>query len=370
MISGVILLLSIFFLTFNSYPQQTDSVYGNVKKIREKVIFLTEIENPQLMYYNDYGHYGFRGPETTQAVFKDHWYNRESCYFINYERYFDETGNVVKDLWFTKGDTLMNSYKYTYDEKNRLKKEVNFTDDGIIFYEDYYYTGDEHVNIINYNSEDDFLFWHTYKKYDENDNLILERRILDDGHQYEYHYEYQGEKLKNRIYSDLINIDELRVFKTDSLNYFYKDIVNTFNDKGQIIKHQEFQRVISNDTLQLKKAVTVFQNFEGDDLTQKSIAYNTNKPFYQNYKYDKLGRLIASYCCSKDMKEAERIEKYTYKNKEIGSLLKIYNSQTEKKNYNIKFSYTYDEKGNWTEILKTVNNIDRYKWIRKIEYFD
>ena len=105
----VALIFLCFFFSFNLYPQKVNTLFGSVKIIRENVIFLTEVENPQLLYYDDYGHYRFRGPETTQAVFTDYWYNRESCYFINYERYFDELGNVVKELWFTKGDTLMNS---------------------------------------------------------------------------------------------------------------------------------------------------------------------------------------------------------------------------------------------------------------------
>ena len=36
-----------------------DSLYGNVKRLSEKVIFLTKKENPQLIYYQDYGHSGW-----------------------------------------------------------------------------------------------------------------------------------------------------------------------------------------------------------------------------------------------------------------------------------------------------------------------
>ena len=45
--------------TLRSQYLPKDTLYGKVKEIREKVIFLTEIENPQLLYYDDYGHSGF-----------------------------------------------------------------------------------------------------------------------------------------------------------------------------------------------------------------------------------------------------------------------------------------------------------------------
>jgi hypothetical protein len=61
-----IILIFIFLFVTSIAKSQTfpkDSLYGNVKRIREKVIFLTEIENLQLLYYDDYGHSGFMGPE-------------------------------------------------------------------------------------------------------------------------------------------------------------------------------------------------------------------------------------------------------------------------------------------------------------------
>ena len=76
------LILSVSFLLLSfSYGQQKDTIYGKVKSIREKVIFLTERDNPKLNEIdNDYGHSGFIGPESRISQFKDIWYSTNFCY--------------------------------------------------------------------------------------------------------------------------------------------------------------------------------------------------------------------------------------------------------------------------------------------------
>ena len=99
-------LIFLIFLIFTEIKSQNylpkDTIFGNVKEIREKVIFLTEVENPQLLYYDDYGHSGFMGPESTISRFKDTWYTSNLSYYINYERNFDTKGNIISDKWFGK----------------------------------------------------------------------------------------------------------------------------------------------------------------------------------------------------------------------------------------------------------------------------
>ncbi|HEX7868569.1 MAG TPA: hypothetical protein VF455_00505, partial [Chryseobacterium sp.] len=70
----LIILLIILGTNIKSQYLPEDSLRGNVKRIREKVIFLTEIENPQLLYYDDYGHSGFNGSEATISRFRDTWF--------------------------------------------------------------------------------------------------------------------------------------------------------------------------------------------------------------------------------------------------------------------------------------------------------
>lgn len=58
----IILIFAIFatiFLSAQEIPK--DTIFGKIKRVREKVVFLTEKENHQLFYYDDYGHSGFMG---------------------------------------------------------------------------------------------------------------------------------------------------------------------------------------------------------------------------------------------------------------------------------------------------------------------
>jgi hypothetical protein len=115
----ILLLLLIPFLVL-SQDLKKDTIYGNIKRIREKVVFLTEIENPQLLYYNDYGHSGFMGPESTISRFYKTWYTSNFCYYINYERFYNPNRKITKENWYGKKDNFMNSYRYVYDKKERL----------------------------------------------------------------------------------------------------------------------------------------------------------------------------------------------------------------------------------------------------------
>jgi hypothetical protein len=65
------------------------------------------------------------------------------------------------------------------------------------------------------------------------------------------------------------------------------------------------------------------------------------------------------------------IQKYTYKNDKIAKLNYKEESFEPQKmvNYNIFYSYKYDNNKNWIEILKTVDGVALYKWVREIEYY-
>ncbi|WP_318640248.1 hypothetical protein [Flavobacterium ardleyense] len=104
-----------FFFTISILSAQDlpkDSIVGNVKSVREKVIFLTEKENPQMLYDSDYGHSGFMGPKSTVAKFLTLWYSTPYSYFINYERFYLPNRIIDRENWFGKKGELINSYRY------------------------------------------------------------------------------------------------------------------------------------------------------------------------------------------------------------------------------------------------------------------
>src|SRR5690606_22459435 len=164
----ITIVLYFFYLT--SFSQNKDTIYGKVKTIREKVEFLTQKENAQLLYYDDYGHSGGMGPEATMSRFKSIWCSTQFCYYINYDRHGKTKGNVIEDISLTKKDSFMTSYKYKYDKKERLIRKPDSLD-GLVYTDTHYYENDNHENIISQNSDLDY-FNHKYKRYNKDKKLI------------------------------------------------------------------------------------------------------------------------------------------------------------------------------------------------------
>lgn len=346
-----------------------DTIFGNVKNIREKVIFLTETENPQLLYYNDYGHSGFMGAESTISRFKDTWYTSNLCYYINYDRTFNQKGNIVHDLWFGKKDDFLNSYKKIYNQKNKIVKEIDSTNYST-YTTNYYYSDYDDINIIRQNTKNDY-FQHTYKKY-KNDKLKILKEFDENGTVDEYNFFYNDKgKLKYRIYK---NPNSWKQEGERSWSYgiqdtiltVYKDIINVYDNKDRLIKYESFDLYEDNENHE-KPLLTnqVEYKYEKGNLISIKRRYRTGMESYDYYKYNKYNQITERHCCNEDVKKAMIIEKYKYQNKKISNLEYI----EEGKKYNISFKYKFDSKNNWIEIIKNVDGIDLFKWTRKIEYY-
>ncbi|REE07657.1 YD repeat-containing protein [Winogradskyella pacifica] len=153
--TNLILAFSLMWFSF-SFGQQKDTIYGKVKSIREKVIFLTQRENPRLFEIDgDYGHSGFMGPESTISRFKNIWYSTNFCYYINYERHYNENGLLIEDIWYDKKDSLENYYRYEYDKQDRRVRKIDSLYD-LVYIDTHYYERDKHETIISQNSDLDF----------------------------------------------------------------------------------------------------------------------------------------------------------------------------------------------------------------------
>lgn len=367
----------LFFFYLTSSSQHKDTIYGKVKTIREKVEFLSQKENPQILYYHDYGHSGFMGPESTISRFKRIWFSTQFCYYINYERHFNIKGKVIEDIWFTKNDSFMTSFKYKYDKKERLVKKTDSLD-GLVYTDTHYYENDNHENIISQNSDLDY-FNHKYKRYTKDKKLIRLKSFDDYGAIDEYIYKYNSEgKLLYRIYKNPNSWrkSEERSWSygvQDSIGSIYKDLVNEYDNSNRLIKSQQFDLSEDDETHKEPKLTksTVYK-YNNDNLKQIISSYSNGKPTYTNYVYDNKNRLLEKYCCSEKKSDSKRIEKYVYNNDEIISL--EYREKSfptkEMKTYKVGYDYKYDNKGNWKEILKKVNGIELYRWIRKIEYYE
>ena len=116
------LIVILFFFFSFSYGQQKDTIYGKVKSIREKVIFLDEKQqnyNP-VGISGDYGHSGWNRKTGKNSQFNIWWYNTPLVHYINYYKKFDRNNNLIKEEWYFKNQNIVISYLNTYNERGDL----------------------------------------------------------------------------------------------------------------------------------------------------------------------------------------------------------------------------------------------------------
>lgn len=373
----------IFFFTISILSAQDlpkDSIVGNVKSVREKVIFLTEKENPQMLYDSDYGHSGFMGPKSTVAKFFTLWYSTPYSYFINYERFYLPNRKIDRENWFGKKGELINSYRYIYDKKNRLISRIDSTSYSIStenhFYREYGENDEHLLENIFYQSLAFNNFAHIFKYY--KDGKLSRRKNFDDDGSVRETINYYNEagKLDHQILKDPSTWVQLEnnghsygVY--DSIGVIYKSLQNFYDSKNRLIKTQEYAidgQKYSNDIVEGNQRI---MSYKGDNLVRISTIMSNQKPYYDHFEYNKANQLTAKYCCDEDIFKAQNIEKYKYKNgvvSELSYTRQNYHTKKMEKSYSL-FTYKYDAHHNWVEIIKSVDGVALYKWIREIEYY-
>lgn len=204
-----------------------DTLHGQAKRIREKVIFLTDIENPQLLYNSDYGHLGFQGAEYTKKHFRNIWFSKDWCYYINYERLFDKQGNIIKDTWFSKSDSVFRQFRNVYNDNNQLIKTI----DSSYFRKivtTYAYSNAGDINIRRYYGK---KFIDIYKKM-INGKISVEKEFYPFGvNEYQYFYN-DREQLKYRLFK---NPQSWKHFEDGTDSYGVHDSIPTIRKIGLLI---------------------------------------------------------------------------------------------------------------------------------------
>ncbi|TDE00657.1 hypothetical protein [Flavobacterium hiemivividum] len=225
----------------------TDSLHGNVKKIKEKVLFLTKKENPKLFYDDsDYGHSGFMGAESTIKRFYETWYSTNFCYYLNYERHFDSKRKIIKDIWYGKENDFINSYRYLYDEKDRLISKIDSSKYNINRENNYFDEFGEYADeTIIYENLKLNLFSHDYKRYKKG-KIIITKNFDKEGVVYEYQNKYNGNgKLLHIIFKNpnswkKSGENTWGYGVQDSVGVTYKSLINEYDKNNKLIKAQKF----------------------------------------------------------------------------------------------------------------------------------
>lgn len=212
---------------------------------------------------------------------------------------FDENGNLIYELNNDADGNFIEKYEYEYDENNHIVKKISYMDgdeiaelktisrneDGKIqHYELKYfdgssdianYTYDEKDNLLKIESKDedgDISLLHEFE-YDEESNIVVEKKTDDFGAEFELNNTYENGKITKEIKQ------KFREDITTTTNFEY-------DEEGRISS----KKVVADNGL-------VFENinyeYNDDGKTSKITIIDDEFPQYVYFEYDNKGNQLA-----------------------------------------------------------------------------
>ena len=351
-----------------------DSIYGNIKRVREKVFDISDKDNPKQIEIDEYSDSMVLIPNDLNLNIYDILFSGSNIGYENYERIYNENGDILKNTWFVKKDEFYESTTYKYDKKNRVIRKIDSTNNYVSIKNHYYEDFDEFTNenIISLSFDSNY-FNHTIKQH--KDNKVIRIKHIDEfGNMTEYinNYTLNG-KLKSTTTKEpetwrKNEEGDWSYGVHDSIPNVFKSRINEYDEKNRILKSFEYNYSIKNNYKAPILLHQVLYNYENNKTTVKEI-YESGMISSKSYIYDNQNRIIKYFCCSDTISDSNLIREYSYKNGKIvsGKLITKDNGKIEIQK--IDFKYKYDDKNNWIEIIKLVDGKERFKRIREIEYY-
>lgn len=351
-----------------------DSIYGNIKRVREKVFDISDKDNPKQIEIDEYSDSMVLIPNDLNLNIYDILFSGSNIGYENYERIYNENGDILKNTWFVKKDEFYESTTYKYDKKNRVIRKIDSTNNYVSIKNHYYEDFDEFTNenIISLSFDSNY-FNHTIKQH--KDNKVIRIKHIDEfGNMSEYinNYTLNG-KLKSTTTKEpetwrKNEEGDWSYGVHDSIPNVFKSRINEYDEKNRILKSFEYNYSIKNNYKAPILLHQVLYNYENNKTTVKEI-YESGMISSKSYIYDNQNRIIKYFCCSDTISDSNLIREYSYKNGKIvsGKLITKDNGKIEIQK--IDFKYKYDDKNNWIEIIKLVDGKERFKRIREIEYY-
>ena len=369
-------LIVFLIISTSAKPQisNIDSIYGNIKRVREKVFDISDKDNPKQIEIDEYSDSMVLIPNDLNLNIYDILFSGSNIGYENYERIYNENGDILKNTWFVKKDEFYESTTYKYDKKNRVIRKIDSTNNYVSIKNHYYEDFDEFTNenIISLSFDSNY-FNHTIKQH--KDNKVIRIKHIDEfGNITEYinNYTLNG-KLKSTTTKEpetwrKNEEGDWSYGVHDSIPNVFKSRINEYDEKNRILKSFEYNYSIKNNYKAPILLHQVLYNYENNKTTVKEI-YESGMISSKSYIYDNQNRIIKYYCCSDTISGSNIIREYSYKNGKIvsGKLITKDNGKIEIQK--IDFKYKYDDKNNWIEIIKLVDGKERFKRIREIEYY-
>lgn len=349
---------------------QLDSLKGNIKAVREKLIFLDDqIQNEKLFSSEgDYGHYGFVSSEFTFSRFNSWWFDTPWVHYLNYSREYNKDKKIINETWFYKNDTVSDKFSYQYDVKDNLIQIKEYFKDGsfsvtnnsynqfnkIISTVTYYSNNPKEGNNCNYLYNDKNKLLET-KKFDEDGELV--------GNKYEYNE--NGKRIKIYIHSPFVvkkNEDGSSTEEADSIGSDYLESEFVYNELGKLGEMKFFNEDEGEVVMAQKNTYKYNQK-------QKKIAeyYSRDTVYaFREFKYYS-NKLLKEekYFQINDKKSNYKVE-YFYNNKNL--IIKVIYTEVKKKSI-IVFKYKFDSYNNWVEQVKIIDTKPLFLRKRELTYY-
>jgi hypothetical protein len=378
-IKRILVLVFLFGFVSFVYPQnylpKTDSLKGNIRSVREKLIFLNDtIQNLKLFSTEgEYGHHGFMSREFTLGRFEHWWYTLPWTHYVNYYREYDINRNITSEIWYYKDESFLQEYRFKYDDRNNLierqeywnKEELSISERYTF---DYY---NRMVSELSLYHEDINDYSYRCFFYDSNDRLIKKVNFSEEGYRSTIQLEYnkQGKQISETVY----RLDNWKPTDETKTKY-YQDTLTYIGSRTNYI-YDEFSNLIRVEGYIRNKAnhvpnMYVREKYEYDSQNRQIKIIFPNQDgtvrSYWVYEYLKDTNFITKEIHRSPNSDSYLIIEYVYdKIQQITKL--IYEEDGE---INIAdFEYKFDEQGNWYEQLKTVNGRPLYLRKREIVYY-
>lgn len=353
----------ILFFSFTS-NSQIDSLFGNVKMLKEELIYLDKSKIPESDYRNSL--YSTEFGLTSMQIhnyknyFQKNWFHTEYARYRKYKKLFVKSGKLKKQTWYEHDNEQIRDYEYFYNKKQNLTLVTRQFHDYPKLITHLSYKNDSLTSSISYSKDpleyDEFSF----KKWerDSSNNTIKTTFFSFNGNKTTKRYTYNKRKQLTSI----------------STNYNKEQSTSTTHALEKQIDYDEF----GNITLIRKYNIDETRNLSRINFLI-SFKYNKKKQLIQKkYHYKNLDNITASHSYKYLDNNLKLENKYnvidnTNTSKEFyydknGYIIKTIIFKKKKK-YVIDFKYKFDKKSNWIEIIKSINKKPTFKLKRKISYY-
>ncbi|TRW24832.1 hypothetical protein FMM05_10050 [Flavobacterium zepuense] len=357
-----ILLITLLF-PFIAFSQAVvqDSVYGNVKSVREKLYFLDSIQQNLKLFSteDEYGHNGFMSRDYTTSRFNTLWYKTPWVHYQNYLKEYDTLHKLVRETWYYKNNELLTTYEFKYNKEGKIIEEKEIDGEYINVTQKGYDYKNRLRSIYRYFSEVGFNFKSI--EYNKEDLVDTEEYFMDnEGKTSQWRYEYNdGKQVRAYILKPykLVESEDpkrkkmVQGYWTEYLRYEYE-----YDERGNKTLIKSYESQMEGSTGQPSKYYLKYDKnnnvvSEKDGLSEWTFKYdNNNDLLEQQHTYDNKIQISAMHA---------------YKNNVLVKLVYTEAGVTSTATY----TYRFDKFDNWTEQTKSINGKPLYIRKREIVYY-